>query len=89
MDKKKTDKESIDANTMPLTRLPINNKARIVRLDGGYGLQNKLRIMGIREGQVIRVVSKQPLRGPITVEITGSQITLGRGMSQKIIVESI
>ena len=69
-----------------LLNLPSDQKARIISIQGGYGLQRKLRVMGIREGQEIKIVSKQPFRGPLTVEIYGSQISLGRGMAQKILV---
>ncbi|WP_455365048.1 FeoA family protein [[Eubacterium] cellulosolvens] len=70
-----------------LASLPPERKAKVVRIGGGFGLQNKLRVMGIREGQVIRIVSKQFFRGPITVVVNGCQVTLGRGMAQRIIVE--
>ena len=75
--------------TLPLTNLSYNKQARIVRLEGGQGFQRKLRVMGIREGQIIKIVSKQPFRGPLTVAAGGSQITLGRGMAQNIIVEEL
>ncbi len=81
--------KNVSKKTIPLEHLPYNEEAKIIRLDGGYGLQNRLRVMGIREGQVIKVVSKQPLRGPLTVTVDGCQITLGRGMAQRIIVEVI
>ncbi len=72
---------------MPLTQLSANKKARITVLQGGSRFHQKLEIIGIREGQTIRMISKQPLRGPLTVEVGGSQVTIGRGMAQKIIVE--
>jgi len=72
---------------MPLTLLPIRRKALIVSLQGGHGFQRKLRVMGIREKQAIEVVSKQPFRGPLTIAIGSCQMTLGRGMAQKILVE--
>jgi len=72
---------------IPLTDLPPERKAKVVRIEGGFGLQNKLRVMGIREGQVIRIISKQFFQGPITVVVNGCQVTLGRGMAQRIIVE--
>lgn len=43
--------------------------------------------MGIRNGKEIKVVSKQPFRGPLTVEVCGCQMTLGRGMARKIMVD--
>jgi len=77
----------MDEKTMPLTLLPIRRKALIVSLQGGHGFQRKLRVMGIREKQAIEVVSKQPFRGPLTIAIGSCQMTLGRGMAQKILVE--
>ena len=72
-----------------LTQLPYNQKARIIDLSGGHGFQRKLRVMGIREGQIIKIVSKQPFRGPLTVMVGGCQATLGRGMADKILVEEL
>ncbi|MFW6120264.1 MAG: FeoA family protein [Petrotogales bacterium] len=74
---------------IPLTHLPHNMKAKIVGIEGGYGFQRKLRVMGIREGHKIRIVSRQPFRGPLTIAINSCQITLGRGMAQRIIVERL
>jgi len=74
---------------MLLVNLSINKKARIISLDGGQGFQRKLRVMGIKEGQTIAIISKQPFRGPITIKIGSYQVTLGRGMAQKILVEAL
>ena len=79
----------MDKKTIPLTNLSNKRKAKIVGLDGGRGFQRKLRTMGIREGQIITIVSKQPLRGPLTVAVGNSQMTLGRGMTNRITVEEI
>ena len=72
-----------------LLHFPIDKKARITCIDGGRGFQRKLQVMGIREGQEIKIVSRQPFRGPLTIKVCGSQMTLGRGMAQKINVEEI
>jgi Fe2+ transport system protein FeoA len=73
--------------TTSILNLPIRKKAIINSIHGGYGFQRKLHVMGIRPGQAIRVVSAQPFKGPITIEVCGCQMTLGRGMAKKIIVE--
>jgi ferrous iron transport protein A len=77
----------MNTDTLPLAHLSHNKLAKIIKIEGGHGLHNKLRVLGIREGELIRIVSKQPLFGPITVAVSGSQITIGRGMAHKIIVE--
>ena len=70
-----------------LSQLAVNQKARILQINGGFGFQRRLKVMGIREGQIIKVVSRQPFRGPFTIAIGGSNITIGRGMANKIAVE--
>ena len=70
-----------------LNNLPTDKKSRIKDIQGGFGLQRKLSTMGVRENQDIIILSKQPFRGPITIQICGCTITIGQGMAQKIIVE--
>jgi ferrous iron transport protein A len=70
-----------------LLNLSRNKKAKITMIHGGHGLQHRLNSMGIRNGKEIKVVSKQPFRGPLTVEVCGCQMTLGRGMARKIMVD--
>jgi len=57
----------------------------ILRLEGGYRFQTKMRDMGIREMKKIRLVAKQPFHGPVVIEIDGREVTLGRRMAEQII----
>ena len=79
----------MDQQNISLLHLPANKKAKITSISGGHGFQRKLQTLGIREGQEIKIVSKQPFRGPITIKVCGSQMTLGRGMARRILVEEI
>ena len=72
-----------------LTQLQPRKKAKIVDIEGGNGFQRKMRVMGIREGQIIMIISKQPFHGPLTIKLCGTHMTLGRGIASKIIVEAI
>ena len=69
---------------MMLGQLGIGERARIVAIEGGRGLRQKLFLRGLFEGKVVRVVSNY---GPVTVEVDRSVVAIGRGMAQKIIVE--
>lgn len=60
--------------------------ARVSRLEGGRGFQRHLRTRGIREGEPISLVTRQP-SGPLVVRVGSTQMTLGRGMAGKVIVE--
>ena len=79
----------MDRKQIPLTQLPVNKRGKIISLNGGQGFQRRLRVMGIREGQIIKIVTKQPFRGPLTIAVFGCQMTLGRGMANKITVEVV
>jgi ferrous iron transport protein A len=43
--------------------------------------------MGIREGKKIRMATKQPIKGPVVVEVDKSFTSLGLGIADKITVE--
>jgi len=72
---------------IPLSKLPTEKKARINDIQGGIGFQRKLCTMGIRKNQEIKILTRQPFRGPITIQICGCMITIGQGMAQQITVE--
>jgi len=86
---------------IPLSHLQKGKTGRIIYIHGGHhggphmghhgghGLRRKLNILGIREGQNIRILSKQPLMGPITIAVGNTHMTIGRGMAHKIIVEEL
>ena len=76
-------------HTIILTDLPLNTPAIINNIKGGPGFQRRLFVMGIRKGTTIKIICKQPLRGPITIQACGCQMTLGRGMAHKIEVDVI
>ena len=68
---------------MVLAQLRIGETARIMAIEGGRGLRQKLFLRGLIEGKVVRVVSNY---GPMTVEVDRNTVAIGRGMAQKIIV---
>ena len=79
----------MDQQNISLLQLPTNKKGKITSVSGGYGLQRKLQTLGIREGQEVKILSRQPFRGPLTIKVCGSQITLGRGIARRILVEEL
>ena len=79
----------MDKSRIPLAQLNNGEIGRIIQILGGHGLRRRLNTLGVREEQIIKVISKQPLRGPLTIAIGNCQMTIGRGMAYKIIVEAI
>jgi ferrous iron transport protein A len=70
-----------------LSDLSNGKIGKIIGLNGGQGLRRKLRTIGIREGKLVKLVTAQPIGGPIVIDIDGEQIAIGRGMAQKIMIE--
>ena len=69
-----------------LTQLKQDDVATVTAFHGGCAFQQRLRSVGIKEGKTVRVVACHPFSGPLVVEVDGKQITLGRGMAQRIAV---
>jgi ferrous iron transport protein A len=50
-------------------------------------LQKRVAGMGIRVGKKLRMVTKQPIKGPVDVIVDGAETSLGLDMAEKITVE--
>lgn len=72
---------------MTLMQAVPGQMVRIVRFNGGVGLEHKLRQLGLFPGDNARVVRHAPLGGPVLVEVEGRSIALGRGVASKVVVE--
>jgi len=51
------------------------------------GLREQVAGMGIRKGKKVRMTTKQPIKGPVVVEVDKSFTSLGLGVAEKIVVE--
>jgi ferrous iron transport protein A len=72
---------------IPLDQVYENKKAKVIDIQGGSGIRQRLSQMGIHPGDIITMVRYGALRGPLMIEIHGSQVALGRGIASKIVVE--
>lgn len=66
--------------------MEIGEKARVVDIEGGRGVRQKLALRGLRRGAKVRIVS---YHGPITVKVDSSTVSIGRGMASKIKVKRL
>lgn len=71
------------SGTMPLSRLNPGELGRVMAVEGGRGIRQKLFLRGLFEGSVVRVIS---CYGPVTVEVDRNTVSIGRGMAQKVMV---
>jgi DtxR family Mn-dependent transcriptional regulator len=62
---------------------------RIRAIAGGWGARRNLNQMGLHVGDVVSILHRAPLGGPLVIESRGSRVAVGRQMAEKIQVEVI
>ena len=70
-----------------LRQMQSGQSGKVVQIQGGFGQVNRLSALGIRPGKRITKVSSMLMRGPVTIQLGNTQVALGFGMANKIIVE--
>ncbi|MFB0504935.1 MAG: ferrous iron transport protein A [Candidatus Bathyarchaeia archaeon] len=53
-----------------------------------WGFHRRLMDMGLTPGTIVTVVKSAPFHGPVEVRVRGSRLALGRGMAERIFVET-
>ncbi len=76
-----------DEKQIPLSRMQVGQSGRVLQIQGGHGLINRLSALGIRPGQRVSKVSSMFMRGPVTIQVGNAQVAIGFGMANRIIVE--
>ena len=71
-----------------LAQMRTGQSGVVVQIKGGHGLVNRLNSLGLRPGKRITKTSSMIMRGPVTIEVDRTQIAIGFGMADRIIVES-
>jgi ferrous iron transport protein A len=70
-----------------LAQMQPGQKGKIVEINGGVGLVQKLEALGIRTGKEIKKISEQLMRGPVLLQHNNTQAAVGFGMASKVVVE--
>jgi ferrous iron transport protein A len=70
-----------------LVQMKKKQKGKIVEIQAGMALQNRLLSLGVYPGKEITKLSQSVLRGPVAVKLGRTVLALGHGMASKIIVE--
>jgi ferrous iron transport protein A len=76
-----------DSKQISLVRMQAGQSGKVVEIQGGYGMVNRLSALGIRPGKKITKVSAMLMRGPVTIQVDRAQVAVGFGMANRIIVE--
>ncbi|OGJ87421.1 MAG: hypothetical protein A2268_14815 [Candidatus Raymondbacteria bacterium RifOxyA12_full_50_37] len=75
--------------TTNLVNLDKDHPARIIEIQGGHGLRERLNAMGLAIGSVIVKKNSFYGQGPVVIKSGQTTVALGHGMAEKVIVELI
>ena len=70
-----------------LRQMQPGQSGKVIEIQGGHGLVNRLNALGVRPGKKITKVSSMLMRGPVTIQSGSTRVAVGFGMAGKIMVE--
>ena len=74
-----------EKSVIALSKVKAGKRAKLVGVDAGQGLKHRLAAMGLLPDTHIKVVRNEG-RGQLIVNVKGTKVVLGRGMSDKVMV---
>ncbi len=72
---------------MTLGQMGAGQTGTVIQIIGGRGLVRRLDALGIRPGKKVTKISSMFFRGPVTFRSDHTQVAIGFGMANKILVE--
>jgi ferrous iron transport protein A len=69
-----------------LAHVQAGSVVRVIRIRGGWGIQQRLNQLGIHPGDQIEVKRNGIWGGPVLIRVHGIDMVLGRGMARHVIV---
>jgi ferrous iron transport protein A len=70
-----------------LSNLSAGAEGTIISILGGAGIKRRLQRLGLFEGQRVKKTSNIGGKGPVIVTVNRTQIAIGHGMAQKIVID--
>jgi ferrous iron transport protein A len=67
--------------------MQTGQSGRVVEIQGGFGVIDRLNALGIIPGKRITKISSMLARGPVAIQVDRAQLAIGYGMANKIIVQ--
>ena len=70
-----------------LSEMKSGQEGIVTEVMGGVSMIRKLDALGVRAGKKIKKISAALRRGPLVFEVEKTQIAVGRGIAQKILIK--
>ena len=81
------ERDTFVSKQLSLGKMQAGQSGVVAEIDGGQRLRKRLDAMGIRPGKRITKISSMMLRGAVTLQVGNSQVAIGFGMANKILVD--
>jgi ferrous iron transport protein A len=72
---------------LTLANMDAGQTGTVIEILGGRGLTHRLEALGIRPGKKVSKISSMLFHGPVTLRTNHTQVAIGFGMANKILVE--
>ena len=72
---------------IPLNQMEKGESGIVHEIQGGFGFVRRMESMNIRVGKRITKLSSLFRRGPIAIRLDNTQLALGFGMANRMLVE--
>lgn len=73
--------------TARLVECNRGDRVRIVSIDAGRGATLNLMNLGLDVGHTVELLQRSPLRGPVLVLHHDTEVAIGYGLAEKILVD--
>ena len=73
--------------TVRLVECRRGDRVRIVSIGAGRGALLNLMNLGLDVGHRVELLQRSPLHGPLLVSHDGTEVAIGYGLAEKILVE--
>jgi ferrous iron transport protein A len=70
-----------------LSEMKSGQEGIVTEIIGGEDVVRRLDALGVRSGKIIKKISSSLRRGPLVFEVEKTQIAVGRGIAQKILIK--
>ncbi len=71
-----------------LDELPLDGRARVVRVDGGDDVGLRLLEMGLTPGVEVRILGFAPLGDPLELEVRGYRLSVRKSEARRVVIQS-
>jgi Fe2+ transport system protein FeoA len=75
----------METNVIPLPMATLGERVKVLSLDGGQGMRERLVSMGLGPGSEIEVI-RRGAPGPFIIAVKETRLAIGAGMAQRIMV---